>query len=92
MAFSSEFPSVGVWDISYYDDNETDTPVHTERMFVTEHAALPGHYKLMRNKTKHGWNYARGERSEYLMESIKTPWRFNTWMSIIHLTAAKKVD
>ena len=89
MAFHPDFPSVGVWDISYYDDNEKDKPVHTERMFVTEHL---GQHKLMRNKTRYGWNYRTGEMSEFLRESRKTPWCMYTWMSIIYLTGAKKVE
>ena len=89
MAFPDDFPSVGVWDISYYEDKENGKPVHTQRMFVTEHL---GEYKLMRQKTIYGWDYKIGEVSKCLMESDVTPWSMYTWMSVIRLTAAKKVN
>jgi hypothetical protein len=86
MAFPPDFPSVGEWDISYYENNK---PVHTERMFVTEYL---GEYKLMRQKTKYGWDFRTGDRSNYLMQSSTTLWCMYTWMSVIYLTAAKKVQ
>ena len=89
MAFPPDFPSVGEWDISYYDDYENNKPVHTERMFVTEYL---GEYKLMRRKTKYGWDFRAGDRSKYLMQSSTTPWCMYTWMSVIYLTGAKKVN
>jgi len=88
MNFPDDFPSVGVWKISYYNYYEEGQPVHTRRMFVDEYL---GDYKLLREKTKHGWTYRIGEMDSCLYES-DDGYAMRTWMDIMYLTSAQKVN
>ena len=47
MSFPANFPSIGVWEITYVNDYEEGQPVHTDKVFVTQYL---GNYKLMREK------------------------------------------
>ena len=93
--FPSNFPRSGVWEITYFDEYEEGYPLHTCRMFVSEHM---GKYKLLRDKSRYGWSYRTGEMNKWLLfsewEKADSPffsgqWRFYTWMSIIHLVKAR---
>jgi hypothetical protein len=93
--FPSNFPSAGVWEITYFDEYEKDHPLHTQRVLVTEHM---GQFRLMRQKTKDAWDHMMGDKC--LMKSTwkegsepyyMGQWRMYTWMSIIHLTSVKRI-
>lgn len=93
--FPSNFPSTGVWEITYFDEYKEGHPLCTHKVFIAEHM---GQFKLLRQKTRHGWDYAIGEDTKYLMPSeweegsepyYSGQWRMYTWQSIIHLVSAR---
>jgi len=93
--FPSNFPSTGVWEITYFDAYVEGHPLCTSRVFVAEHM---GKYKLLRNRSTYGWDYRIGEDNKCLMlyegpesDSPYYPgqWKFYTWMSVIHLVCAR---
>ena len=56
--------------------------------------------KLMRKKSRYGWDFMVGEHDKHLMLSkwkegsepyYSGQWRMYTWMSTIHLTSAKRI-
>lgn len=94
-SFPSNFPSTGLWDITYFDENEKGHPVHSRRVFLVE--VDGGRVSVMRQRKKNGWDYMVGEKNKYLMKCTWSTgsepyytgqWRMYTWMSIIHLTSA----
>lgn len=92
-SFPGEFPSTGEWEITFFDEYEPGHPLHTQRVFVAEYL---GHYKLLREKTRFGWDYRLGEMDKHLMRSkwkgdrpyVSGQWRMYTHDSVIHLTTA----
>ena len=95
--FPSNFPSTGVWDITYFDEYEEGHPLHSRRVFLSE---VDGRVSVMRHRNKNGWDYMIGEKNKYLMKSTwkagsepyyTGQWRMYTWTSIIHLTSAKRI-
>ena len=92
--FPSNFPSSGVWEIVYFDVYKEGQPLMTSNVFVYEYM---GQYKLLRNRSKYGWDYRIGEENKCLMfyegsdDSPYYPgqWKFYTWMSVIHLVSAR---
>ena len=93
--FPSNFPSAGVWEITYFDENKDGHPLSTSKVFVEEHS---GQYKLLRNRIRYGWDYRIGEKNSCLKlcewKNAGPPyysgqWRFYTWMSVIHLVSAR---
>ena len=95
--FPSNFPSTGVWEITYFDAYTEGYPLCTRTVFVTEHM---GQFKLMRKKSRYGWDFMVGEHDKYLMLSkckegsepyYSGQWKTYTWMSTIHLTSAKRI-
>ena len=93
--FPSQFPNTGVWEISYFDEYEEGHPLHTCKVFISEHM---GHFKLLRNRSRFGWDYRIGEDDKWLLRSewkdadppfFSGQWRFYTWMSVIHLVSAR---
>ena len=94
-SFPSNFPSTGVWEITYFDEYEDGYPLHVSKVFVSEHM---GHFKLLRDRSAFGWNYRIGELDKCLIFSewdksdspfFSGQWRFYTWTSIIHLVHAR---
>lgn len=91
--FPSNFPSAGVWEITYFDAYKEGHPLNTSSVFVDEHM---GCYKLLRDRSRYGWDYRIGEDNKYLMlyeGSDGSPyysgqWKFYTWMSVIHIVSA----
>lgn len=96
-SFPDDFPSTGEWDITYFDEYEPGHTLHTQRVFVTEHL---GQYKLLRRKTRYGWDYKLGEMDKHLLRSkwkgdcpyISGQWRMYTYESVIHLTRARPAN
>ena len=95
--FPSNFPSAGVWEITYFDVYKEGHPLWTSKVFVEEHN---GQYKLLRNRSKYGWEYRIYEENKCLMlydgskaDSPYYPgqWKFYTWMSVIHIVSARFV-
>ena len=93
--FPSNFPSTGVWEIVYFDAYKEGYPLCTSKVFVAEHM---GKYKLLRDRTRYGWDYRIGEDNKCLMysEQVNTDppyysgqWRMYTWTSIIYLVSAR---
>ena len=92
--FPSNFPSSGVWEIVYFDVYKEGQPLMTSNVFVYEYM---GQYKLLRNRSKYGWDYRIGEENKCLMfyeGSDDSPYypgqgKFYTWMSVIHLVSAR---
>ena len=96
-SFPSDFPSIGLWEITYFDEYKEGHPLCTRTVFITEHM---GQFKLMRKKSTYGWDYMVGEEDKYLMLSkwkegsepyYSGQWRTYTWTSTIHLTRAKRI-
>lgn len=94
-SFPSNFPSTGVWEITYFDEYEKEYPLHKSRVFISEHM---GQFKLLRDRSTYGWKYRVGEMDKWLLYSkwekadlpfVSGQWRFYTWMSIIHLVKAR---
>lgn len=91
--FPKDFPSVGVWTVTYFDEYEENHPLKRERVFVSEHM---GRWKLLRRKVKYGWDYALGEMDKYLMRSswkgdspyFSGQWHMYTNDSVIHVVSA----
>ena len=95
--FPSNFPSSGVWEITYFDLYKEGHPLVTSNVFVAEHM---GQYKLLRNRSKYGWDYRTGEDNKCLMlyevSYDDSPyyvgqWKFYTWQSVIHLVRARLI-
>ena len=93
--FPSNFPSTGLWEITYFDEYQEGHPLCTSKVFVVEHM---GKHKLLRDRTTYGWKYRIGEDTKWLLHSewdnadspyFSGQWRFYTWMSIIHLVKAR---
>ena len=96
--FPSNFPCSGVWEITYFDEYKEGHPLCTRKVFITEHM---GQFKLLREKTRYGWDYMIGEDTKCLMlsewEEGSEPyyagqWRMYTWQSIIHLVSARFIS
>ena len=96
--FPSSFPSTGVWEITYFDAYKEGHPLCTSRMFVDEHN---GQFKLLRNRSRYGWDYCVGEDEKCLILSersnVDSPyypgqWRFYTWTSVIYLVKARCIS
>lgn len=96
-SFPSNFPSTGVWEISYFDEYDVGHPIHRQKVFVSEHMEQ---FKLLRDKSKYGWKYRTGEMDKWLLLSewknadapyFTGQWRFYTCESIIHLTSARYI-
>ena len=83
--FPSNFPRSGVWEITYFDEYEEGYPLHTCRMFVSEHM---GKYKLLRDKSRYGWSYRTGEMNKWLLfsewEKADSPFFFGS-VEILHM-------
>lgn len=93
--FPSNFPSVGVWEITYFDAYKEGHPLQTRKVFITE---CMGEYKLLRDRSRYGWDYRIGEDNKCLMlckRSDADPpyysgqWKMYTWMSIIYIVSAR---
>ena len=89
MSFPPNFPSIGVWKISYTDDYEEGRPVHTAKVFVTQYL---GDYKLMRKKSKYGWKYKEGEMDKTIYELDDGRWSMYTYQSIIRIQSATRCN
>ena len=87
MSFA-EFPSVGRWQITFYDDNEEPDTKYSQHVYCTEYL---DDYYLMRRKTEYGWDFHRGERHK-LVQRRDGNWTMGTWMSVIVITDAIKVE
>ena len=88
MSFPGNFPSVGVWKVTFFDVLEEGHPLHISKMFVDEYL---GDYKLLREKTKYGWKYRLGEMDSCIYKT-ENGYAMRTWMSTICLVSAKKVN
>ena len=93
--FPNNFPSTGVWEITYFDEYKEGHPLCTSRVFISEHM---GQFKLLRDRSTYEWKYRIGEDTKWLLYSewknanppyYTGQWRFYTWMSIIHLVNAR---
>jgi len=87
MSFA-DFPSVGRWQITFYDDNEEPDTKFAQHVYCTEYL---DDYYLMRRKTEHGWDFHRGERHRLIPQLRNGNWTMGTWMSVIVITDAIKV-
>tara|TARA_B110000977_G_scaffold188543_1_gene256905 strand:- start:855 stop:1121 length:267 start_codon:yes stop_codon:yes gene_type:complete len=88
MNFPADFPSIGVWQIKYFDENENRETVHTENVFVSGYL---GEFYLLRDKTTYGWTHRRGERTR-MVRKRDGNWAMPTWLSVIVITDAKKIN
>ena len=91
--FPSNFPSAGVWEITYFDEYAEGHPLCTHRVLVTEYT---GQFRLMRQKTKDAWDHMMGDKCLMLSKwkegsapFYSGQWRMYTRMSIIHLVIAR---
>ena len=89
MSFPADFPNVGVWQITFYDDNDEPDTLYAQHVSVSEKL---DHFYLMRLKTEHGWDYRRGERSNKLRQLRNGNWSIATWNSCIVITSAVKIE
>ena len=88
MNFPNDFPSVGVWQIKYFDDNENPETVHIENVFVSGYLS---EFYVLRDRTSYGWTHRKGERTRIVQKGDGN-WAMPTWLSVIVITAAKKID
>ena len=86
MSFA-EFPSVGRWQIKFYDDSEKSDTKYAQHVFCTEYL---DDYYLMRRKTQHGWDFNMAERHK-LVQLQNGNWSMG-WMNAIVITDAIKVE
>ena len=93
--FPNDFPSSGIWDITYFDEYEEAHPLRTERVLLIEKGYS---FSMMRKRTKHGWDFLEGEKDKRLIRSlwragsepyITGQWRMYTMNSVIHLVSAR---
>ena len=89
MSFPPNFPSIGVWEMTYTDDYEEGRPVHTDKVFVTQYL---GDYKLMRKKSKYGWKYKEGEMDKTIYKLDDGRWSMYTYQSIIRIQSATRCN
>tara|TARA_Y100000992_G_C21235163_1_gene477621 strand:+ start:823 stop:1092 length:270 start_codon:yes stop_codon:yes gene_type:complete len=89
MAFPADFPSTGVWQIKFYDDNEEPNTKYAQHVFCTEYL---DDYYLMRRKTENGWDFRMAEQRYQLVQLQNGNWTMGTWMSAIVIIEAKKVN
>ena len=85
MAFN-DFPSVGVWQIKFHDDNETNKQEYSQHVYVTKKMDK---YYIMRHKTEDGWKFLMAE--DYSIWKTRKGWSMSTFLSIINITDAFKV-
>jgi len=89
MAPPAEFPSTGVWQIEFYDDNEEPDTKYAQHVFCTEYL---DDYYLMRSKTEHGWEFHMAEQGHKLVQLQNGNWTIKTWMSRIVIIDAHKIN
>ena len=86
MSFPDDFPSVGVWQIKYFDEKENPETVFTEDVFVSGYL---GEFYLLRDRTTYGWTHRMGERTR-IVQKHDGNWAMPTWLSMIVITSAKR--
>jgi len=84
-----DFPHVGTWQIKFYDDNDKDKTEYSQHVFCTEYL---DDYYLMRTKTKSGWDFSMAERQYKLHQRRDGTWSMGTWMSVIVIIDAFRVN
>jgi hypothetical protein len=88
MSFPADFPSVGVWQIKYCDEDKNAETFYTENVFVSGYL---GEFYLLRDRTTYGWTHRKGERTR-IVQRHDGKWAMPTWLSVIVITAAKKIN